>query len=764
MSTDPSDPVLRALSAIGPDSRPRETRPPAPADAAPEDVGTQAAETADTAATTRPVTAGVGGSVGPVAPATTVRTRVLLAGGLVEVPTPEPADPARAVLTDPTVAEGRRFCAHCRRPVGRATPLGPGPTAGRCAHCDTPFDFAPQLAAGDLVAGQYEVQGCLAHGGLGWIYLAVDHNVDGRWVVLKGLLHSHDPQAQAVAVAERRFLAELRHPSLVKIFNFVEHRGADGTATGFIVMEFIGGTTLKALTADGPLPVTEAIAYVLEVLPALTYMNDNGLAYNDLKPDNIMVERGRITLIDLGAVSAIDGFGHIYGTPGFQAPEIGETGPTPATEVFTVGRTLAALTLAMPMDKGRPRDGLPTPQDAPLLAEHEFFHLLLRRCTDPDPDRRYPSIAALAADLAAVLREIIATRTGEPVPGLSTVFSTARTSFGTAATTVAARPGPDGSWLSRTPPTAAEIVAALPVPLVDQNDPAADRIIAAAHSQPAELLDLLGVLRQETAGEAGPPNIEIALAEVRALLELGEADTASEKLSRIRLDHGHDPRMDWYDGVAALHTGRLQDALAAFDAVLTALPGEQAPKLAVAATIELLDPHGPVRADDDAALRYYASLWRTDRTVTSAAFGLARRLRATGDAADAVAALDQVPPHSRHRDDAQRTAVVLLLSAARPAALDEQTLREAAERIATLPARDPDTLRLTALAAGTARGWLTAGGRPGDGDFLGVPMTDTGLRSITEQSLRMLARTVERPRTRYRLVDLANRTRPRTWH
>src|SRR5699024_7673 len=165
---------------------------------------------------------------------------------------------------------------------------------------------------------------------------------------------------------------------------------------------------------------------------------------------------------------------------------------------------------------------------------------------------------------------------------------------------------------------------------------------------------------------------------------------------------------------------------------LTALPGEQAPKLAVAATIELLDPHGPLRADDDAALRYYASLWRTDRTVTSAAFGLARRLHATGDTAGAVSALDQVPPHSRHRD--------------------------AAQRIETLPTRAPDTLRLTALAAGTARGWLTAGGRPGDGDFLGAPMTDTGLRSITEQALRMLARTVERPRTRYRLVDLANRT------
>ena len=40
---------------------------------------------------------------------------------------------------------------------------------------------------GDLVAGQYEVAGALAHGGLGWIYVARDRNVSNRWVVLKGL-------------------------------------------------------------------------------------------------------------------------------------------------------------------------------------------------------------------------------------------------------------------------------------------------------------------------------------------------------------------------------------------------------------------------------------------------------------------------------------------------------------------------------------------------------------------------------------------------
>ena len=65
--------------------------------------------------------------------------------------------------------------------------------------------------------------GCLAHGGLGWIYLARDRNVSDRWVVLKGLLNTGDADAMAAAVAERRFLAEVEHPNIVRIYNFVQH-------------------------------------------------------------------------------------------------------------------------------------------------------------------------------------------------------------------------------------------------------------------------------------------------------------------------------------------------------------------------------------------------------------------------------------------------------------------------------------------------------------------------------------------------------------
>ena len=103
-----------------------------------------------------------------------------LGAGLVEIPPVPSRDPASAVLADPRVPENRRYCSNCEQPVGRGRDGRAGLTEGFCRNCGTRFSFSPKLEPGDLVAGQYEVLGCLAHGGLGWIYLARDRNVSDR--------------------------------------------------------------------------------------------------------------------------------------------------------------------------------------------------------------------------------------------------------------------------------------------------------------------------------------------------------------------------------------------------------------------------------------------------------------------------------------------------------------------------------------------------------------------------------------------------------
>ena len=164
--------------------------------------------------------------------------RKRLGAGLVSIPEVPRPDPRAAVMAYPEVPERKRFCSRsdCGAPVGRSRGDRPGRTEGFCTSCGHPYSFVPKLRGGDIVHGQYEVAGCLAHGGLGWIYLAVDRAVSDRWVVLKGLLDTGDQDAMAAAISERRFLAEIEHSNIVRIYNFVEHLDQrTGSMDGYIL-------------------------------------------------------------------------------------------------------------------------------------------------------------------------------------------------------------------------------------------------------------------------------------------------------------------------------------------------------------------------------------------------------------------------------------------------------------------------------------------------------------------------------------------------
>ncbi|MGE2817116.1 serine/threonine-protein kinase PknG [Mycobacterium heidelbergense] len=688
-----------------------------------------------------------------------VATRVLpptrqLGGGLVEIPRVRDIDPLEALMTNPVVPESKRFCWNCGKPVGRSGEEGKGASEGWCPSCGSPYTFLPQLNPGDTVAGQYEVKGCIAHGGLGWVYLAVDHNVNDRPVVLKGLVHSGDAEAQAIAMAERQFLAEVVHPQIVQIFNFVEHTDRHGDPVGYIVMEYIGGQSLKRGLKDGKvdkLPVAEAVAYLLEILPALSYLHSIGLVYNDLKPENIMLTEEQLKLIDLGAVSRINSFGYLYGTPGFQAPEIVRTGPTVATDIYTVGRTLAALTLNLRTRNGRYVDGLP--EDDPVLGTYDSFGRLLRRATDPDPRRRFSTADEMSAQLMGVLREVVAQDTGVPRPGLSTIFSPSRSTFGVDLLVAHTDVYLDGQVHSERL-TAREIVTALPVPLVDPTDVAASVLQATVLSQPVQTLDSLRAARHGSLDAEGADvseSVELPLMEVRALLDLGDVAKATRKIDDLAERVGWRWRLVWYRAVSELLTGDYDSAIKHFTEVLDTFPGELAPKLALAATAELAgstDEH-----------MYYETVWKTNDGVISAAFGLARALSAEGDRAAAVRTLDEVPATSRHFTTARLTSAVTLMSGRSTNEITEEQIRDAARRVEALPPTEPRVLQIRALVLGGAMDWLE------DNDastnhILGFPFTEHGLRLGVEASLRALARVAPNQRHRYTLVDMANKVRP----
>ncbi|MEU0252985.1 tetratricopeptide repeat protein, partial [Streptomyces sp. NPDC006184] len=241
-----------------------------------------------------------------------------------------------------------------------------------------------------------------------------------------------DQDAMAAAISERRFLAEIEHANIVRIYNFVEHLDQrTGSLDGYIVMEYVGGKSLKEIanarrTADGrrdPLPVEQACAYGIEALEALGHLHSRNLLYCDFKVDNAIQTEDQLKLIDMGAVRRMDDDeSAIYGTVGYQAPEVAETGPSVASDLYTVGRTLAVLAFDFQGYTNVYADRLPDPDSIEVFHRYESFYRLLVRATDPDPARRFASAQEMAEQLTGVLREVVSLQTGHARPALSTLF------------------------------------------------------------------------------------------------------------------------------------------------------------------------------------------------------------------------------------------------------------------------------------------------------------------------------------------------------
>ncbi|WP_455678621.1 tetratricopeptide repeat protein [Streptomyces bobili] len=739
--------------------------------------------------------------------------RARLGVGLVAVPQVPRPDPRAMVLDNPEVPERKRFCSRsdCGAPVGRARGEREGRTEGFCTKCGHPYSFVPKLKAGDVVHGQYEVVGCLAHGGLGWVYLAVDKAVSDRWVVLKGLLDTGDQDAMEAAISERRFLAEIEHANIVRIYNFVEHLDQrTGSLDGYIVMEYVGGKSLKEIandrrTPDGkrdPLPVEQACAFGIEALEALGHLHSRNLLYCDFKVDNAIQTEDQLKLIDMGAVRRMDDDeSAIYGTVGYQAPEVADVGPSVASDLYTVGRTLAVLTFDFQGYTTAYADSLPDPDSIAVFHRYESFYRLLVRATDPDPARRFASAQEMAEQLTGVLREVVSLQSGRPRPALSTLFGPEVkvtdtelfprldgevSRLGSRVTATRRRPGttaaaggdgPAGLVPSPRVPGALPAASgaavtglvrlvpapaaglAMPVPHVDPSDPNAGFLAGLLASAPAELITALAA--------APAPSVETRLRQIRAWLENGDSEAALMSLAKLEGERPDDWRVVWYRGVASLVTGDQEGAALAFDAIYDAFPGEPTPKLALGLCAEVL-------GQLDNAAEYYRLVWSTDPSFVSAAFGLARVQLAAGDRGSAVRTLESVPESSIHYTAARVAAVRARLRQRTATAADvpfQEDLAAAAAQIQALDAYGLDPTRREQLSAevlGCALDWVLSGGRSSTGPgaprgLLGSELDERGLRFGLERSYRTLARLATGAEERIDLVERANRYRPRTW-
>ncbi|GAA2108255.1 serine/threonine-protein kinase [Microlunatus panaciterrae] len=647
-----------------------------------------------------------------------------LGAGLTRVPPMPVIDASRAIMKDPQVPEHKRNCPRCGAPVGRSRAGEPGRTEGFCPKCRNPFSFNPKLKPGDLVAHQYEVAGCLAHGGLGWIYLARDKNVSDRWVVLKGLLNTGDADALAVAIAEQRFLAQVEHPQIVEIYNFVTHEDA-----GYIVMEFVGGTSLKQLLKErmranngeyDPLPVDQAIAYILEVLPAFQYLHDLGLVYCDFKPDNLIQVGDDIKLIDLGGVRRLDDEeSAIYGTVGYQAPEVAEMGTTVASDIYTIGRTLLVLMMEFRGYQTTYVDSLPPVDQTPLFQQHDSLYRLLAKACAPDPADRFASVDELRVQLLGVLREEVG-----------------RTVVGTAATSAA-------SMLFESPAITSDVLEwdELPALRQDTTDPQYAWLSNIGIDDPAARFEALLTAPETTA--------EVQLARARTALQLRRAPLVEQVVEEMLAADPWEWRAVWIAGLSALQRGDIRSAQSSFNAVYGQVPGELAPKLALGLACERGGE--PVLAES-----MYGICASTDANyVAAGAFGMARVRADRGDIDGAVAALDLVPPTSRGYIESRRQRAVHLYASGGSL----ESLSAAMASIASVQLDPADRAQFTIKVLHKALDAVRSKGPQQKiriGSYAAVPQS---LHDGLEHTYRELARMAPDDETRVAMVDRANEFR-----
>jgi serine/threonine-protein kinase len=269
----------------------------------------------------------------------------------------------------------------------------------------------------DVVAGRYSLDRELGRGGMGIVYLARDVALD-RPVAIKLLppALALQPDLAARFVREARTAARLSHPNIVTVHAVEQHRDL-----AFFVMAYVDGETLgHRVRRAGPLRASEATRVIQEVAWALAYAHANGVVHRDVKPDNILIERGsgRAMVTDFGIARLTDaagatGPGEMLGTVQYMSPEQALGDPADArSDLYALGVTAYfALTGRLPFEAPTAvavlgmhvnRDPRPVtelqPRVPPVLAS------AVHRCLAKAPGDRFQSGEALAEAIGEARR------------------------------------------------------------------------------------------------------------------------------------------------------------------------------------------------------------------------------------------------------------------------------------------------------------------------------------------------------------------------
>lgn len=129
---------------------------------------------------------------------------------------------------------------------------------------------------GTVIADRYEVQQKVGQGSMGAVYVARHKTLGSRFAV-KVMLNSQDAEESKRFLSEARLASKVQHPNTVYIADF----GMLPSGRFYLVMEFLGGSTLAAIIAQGPLPPARACAIAAQIAHGLSAVHKKGIIHRD---------------------------------------------------------------------------------------------------------------------------------------------------------------------------------------------------------------------------------------------------------------------------------------------------------------------------------------------------------------------------------------------------------------------------------------------------------------------------------------------------